>query len=192
MDSLGGKNLQIVINLAGIPRPGRAKSDETERISSPGQLPSRTFCNKCRHGDTRAYARYAGKRQQSQHPSQFMRMLLKKARGETTQAKATLPPSSLPVSTPEGTELLPAERLKAKDLRTALLLGKIPEDSGINSISHSTGSPPRPSCRHEATEPASPRPGRANAAPGSWRWSERTAWTRSTAQPRLTADCQRA
>jgi predicted DNA-binding transcriptional regulator AlpA len=56
---------------------------------------------------------------------------LKKVRSETAQAKATLPPSSPPAPAPEGTELPPEERLKARDLRTALLLGKIPEDAGI-------------------------------------------------------------
>ncbi len=56
---------------------------------------------------------------------------LTKVRGEAAQAKEALPSSSLPAPTPEGTDLLPAERLKARDLRTALLLDKIPEDSGI-------------------------------------------------------------
>lgn len=56
---------------------------------------------------------------------------LKKVRSETAQAKAPLPSSSLPAPTPDGTELLPADRLKARDLRTAVLLGKIPEDTGM-------------------------------------------------------------
>lgn len=47
---------------------------------------------------------------------------------------AAEPPSPAPrpsVIVPEGVELPGEERLKAVDLRTALLLGKIPEDSGI-------------------------------------------------------------
>lgn len=56
---------------------------------------------------------------------------LKKVRSEAAQAKEALPPPSLPAPAPGGTDLPPAERLKARDLRTALLLGKIPEDAGI-------------------------------------------------------------
>ena len=56
---------------------------------------------------------------------------LKKARGEAAQAKDAVPTSSPTAPTPDGTDLPPAERLKARDVRTALLLGKIPEDTGM-------------------------------------------------------------
>lgn len=38
---------------------------------------------------------------------------------------------SLPLPVPQGVDLPQAERVKAADLRTAILLGKIPEDTGM-------------------------------------------------------------
>jgi predicted DNA-binding transcriptional regulator AlpA len=43
----------------------------------------------------------------------------------------SVPPPMRPIITPEGVDLLDSERLKAADLRTALLLGKFPEEQGI-------------------------------------------------------------
>lgn len=41
------------------------------------------------------------------------------------------PPSPSLPSVPQGVELPQSERMKAADLRTAILLGKIPEDTGL-------------------------------------------------------------
>ncbi len=51
------------------------------------------------------------------------------------QAMASVPPStepSSPASAPQrGIEWKPADQIKAADLRVALLMGKVPEDTGI-------------------------------------------------------------
>ncbi len=56
---------------------------------------------------------------------------LDKLRTELQEPVRPSSPAQPPVIVPEGVELPAAERLKAADLRTALLLGKIPKDAGL-------------------------------------------------------------
>lgn len=56
---------------------------------------------------------------------------LGKIRDGPQESKRPSSPSQPPVIVPEGVDLPSAERLKAADLRTALLLGKIPKDAGL-------------------------------------------------------------
>lgn len=56
---------------------------------------------------------------------------LDKLRLEIQESKRQSPPSEPQAIVPGGTQLATSERLKAADLRTAILLGKIPKDTGL-------------------------------------------------------------
>jgi predicted DNA-binding transcriptional regulator AlpA len=52
------------------------------------------------------------------------------SRVQPSPGKPPAPQSGIPLST-EGTVLTPADKLKASDVRMAVLMGKIPEDTGL-------------------------------------------------------------
>jgi predicted DNA-binding transcriptional regulator AlpA len=56
---------------------------------------------------------------------------LRKIKFEAPPSTEPAEPAKPPVIVPDGVDLPEAERPKAADLRTALLLGKIPEDTGL-------------------------------------------------------------
>lgn len=90
--------------------------------------------------------------------------------------------SNPPIITPEGVELPDEERAKAADLRTALLLGKIPEDSGILIDSKTTAKLLNISHRtlyRLLSEGAMPEPVKVGGNMKRWRVAEILEWVDS-------------
>jgi predicted DNA-binding transcriptional regulator AlpA len=95
-------------------------------------------------------------------------------------AEATTPAKS-PVIVPNGVDLPEAEQLKAADLRTALLLGKIPKDTGLLIDVKTTAKLLNVSDRmvyRLADQKAAPRPVKLGALV-RWRLAEIIEWVDS-------------
>jgi len=94
--------------------------------------------------------------------------------------------SNPPVIIPEGVELLDEERAKAADLRTALLVGKVPDNSGILIDSKTTAKLLNVSYRtlfRLLDEKAMPQPVALGSNIKKWRLAEILEWVEADCPP---------